>query len=186
MHKPEDLIEETKESREIYKGELLHVWKDIAILPDGGEGTREWIKHPGACAVVPIFGNGDVMMIHQYRYPVRELCLEVPAGKIDAGEDIETTARRELEEEAGVIAAELYYVGNFFPGVGYSDEVIHIFAGLDLTQTDMNTDADEFLIRERISFEDCMRMVDEDRITDGKTQICLLRTWRWWQKRLNG
>jgi ADP-ribose pyrophosphatase len=186
MLKPSDLIEQTRESREIFKGALLHVWKDTAILPDGSESTREWIKHPGACAVVPIFENGDVMMIHQYRYPVRELCLEVPAGKIDAGEDIESTARRELEEEAGVIAANLHYIGKFFPGVGYSDEVIHIFAGTELTQTDMNTDDDEFLIRERIAFEDCVRMVDEGKIHDGKTQICILRTWRWWQARLNG
>ena len=186
MQDPEQLIEQTKESREIYKGELLHVWKDRAILPGGGESTREWIKHPGACAVVPIFDNGDVMMIHQYRYPVRELCLEVPAGKIDAGEDIETTAKRELEEEAGVIAGELHYIGKFFPGVGYSNEVIHIFAGTDLTETDMNTDEDEFLIQERVPFEELIKRVDAGEINDGKTQICLLRTWRWWRERLNG
>lgn len=179
MQKSTDLIEQIKNSDEIFKGELLHAFKDTAILPDGNTSTREWIKHPGACAIVPIFENGDIMMIQQYRYPLKEVCWEIPAGKIDPGEDIAVTAERELLEEAGLKTNDLIYIGKFYPCVGYSDEVIHIYAARDLELTEMNTDHDEFLIRERVPFSKAIDMIDNHEIPDGKTVICLLRVWRW-------
>jgi len=182
MHNSNDLTEETKESLEIFNGELLHVFQDTAILPDGNTSTREWIKHPGACAVVPVFENGDIMMIQQFRYPLKEVCWEIPAGKIDPGEDIAITAERELLEEAGLRTNDLIYIGKFYPCVGYSNEVIHIYAARKLEITEMNTDHDEFLIRERVPFTKAMEMIDKGEIPDGKTQICLLRAWSWWNQ----
>ena len=100
------LVEQRKYSEKVFSGELLHVFKDEAILPDSSTGRREWIQHPGACAVVPMFGNGDCVLIQQFRYPAQQLFWEVPAGKIDVDEDPLSTASRELEEETGYSAEQ--------------------------------------------------------------------------------
>jgi len=115
------LLEKKLSSKEVFKGKLLHVFYDEAELPDGSISSREWIKHPGACAVVPVFENGDVMMLRQFRYPVDQIFWEVPAGKIDSGEPQDETALRELHEEAGVATQEFAYVGHFYPAIVYSD-----------------------------------------------------------------
>ncbi|HBQ60445.1 MAG TPA: NUDIX domain-containing protein, partial [Balneolaceae bacterium] len=113
------LVERKLNSKEVFKGKLLHVFYDEAKLPDGSVSSREWIKHPGACAVVPVFGNGDLMMLRQFRYPMSQIFWEVPAGKIDSGEPEDETALRELQEEAGVATNDFAYVGHFYPGIGY-------------------------------------------------------------------
>lgn len=176
------LVEQTLSSDEIFNGELLHVFRDEAQLPDGTSSTREWIKHPGACAVVPIFDNGDLMMLKQFRYPIKQIFWEVPAGKIDPGENQDETAARELQEEAGVAASHLEYVGHFYPGVGYSDELIHIYTAWGLHKVPQQTDKDEFVTRERIPFREAVRMIHSGEINDGKTVICLLRAWAWWHE----
>lgn len=176
------LVEQTIASEEIFNGELLHVFRDQAQLPDGSTSTREWIKHPGACAVVPVFEDGDLMMLKQFRYPMAQIFWEVPAGKIDAGESQNQTATRELREEAGVVAQHLEYVGHFYPGIGYSDEVIHIYAAWDLASVPQEVDEDEFVTRERLPFHKAIEMVHTGEINDGKTVICLLRAWNWWKK----
>ncbi|HCT54392.1 MAG TPA: NUDIX domain-containing protein, partial [Balneola sp.] len=99
MQESKDLIEKQKHSEKVFSGKLLHVYYDEVILPDNTESSREWIKHPGASAVVPIFSNGDVLLVSQYRYPSKQIFLEVPAGKIDKGEDPHQTSERELKEE---------------------------------------------------------------------------------------
>jgi ADP-ribose pyrophosphatase len=106
----------------------------------------------------------------------------VPAGKIDAGEAQEETARRELKEEAGVSAENLPYVGHFYPGIGYSDEIIHIYAAWNLEEVPQQVDEDEFVTKHRISFREVIEMVYSGEINDGKTAICLLRVWHWWQE----
>ncbi|MCH8496283.1 MAG: NUDIX hydrolase [Balneolales bacterium] len=182
MHFTLKLVERTLESNPVFSGVLLHVNRDQVILPNGSNAVREWIKHPGACAVVPFFDNGDVMLLKQYRYPVKQLFWEVPAGKIDQGEPPEVTAERELQEETGVKAGELHYIGHFYPCIGYSDEVIHIYTATDLTIVASNADEDEFVEPVRISFDEALRMVDSGEINDGKTVICLLRAKSWLEK----
>jgi len=176
------LVERTRNSKEIFKGKLLHVFYDEAILPDGSVSSREWIKHPGACAVVPVFGNGDLMMLRQFRYPMSQIFWEVPAGKIDAGEPQDDTALRELQEEAGVATNDFAYVGHFYPGIGYSDEVIHIYVAWNLESVPQQVDDDEFVTRQRIPFQQAVDMVHSGEINDGKTVICLLRAWEWWKQ----
>lgn len=176
------LVEEKLHSKEIFNGKLLHVFYDEARLPDGSVSSREWIKHPGACAVVPVFENGEIMLLRQFRYPVQQIFWEVPAGKIDAGEAEEATALRELEEEAGVTTTDYAYVGHFYPGIGYSDEVIHIYTGWNLKSVPQKVDEDEFVTRQRIPFSEAIEMVHSGEINDGKTVICLLRAWHWWQE----
>ena len=178
------LVENSLKSREIYQGDLLHVFKDEAELPDGSTSTREWIKHPGACAVIPVFESGEILLLRQFRYPVRQIFWEVPAGKVDPGESQDSTAMRELQEEAGVEGTELAYIGHFYPCIGYSDEVIHIYTAWNLQEVDHNVDDDEFVTRERLPFEKAIEMVHSGEINDGKTAICLLRAWEWWQQNM--
>ena len=179
------LVEKKLNSEKVFEGKLLHVYYDEARLPNGEVSSREWIKHPGACAVVPVFENGDVMLIRQFRYPMSQVFYEVPAGKIDPGEGQDETARRELAEEAGVRAENMEYVGHFYPGIGYTDEIIHIYLAWNLSMIPQNTDSDEFVEQVRIPFQEAIHRVHTGEINDGKTVICLLRAWYWWQKKLN-
>ncbi len=179
MKHSRELVERTQTSKKVFDGKLLQVYYDDAELPDGSSSSREWIKHPGACAVVPIFENNDIMLIKQFRYPMAQIFYEVPAGKIDAGESPDSTAERELLEEAGLKCDELIYIGHFYPAIGYADEVIHIYAGKKLTQVDQKTDVDEFVVNARIPFSEAMKMISTGEINDGKTIICLHRVWNW-------
>jgi ADP-ribose pyrophosphatase len=108
-----------------------------------------------------------------------QIFYEVPAGKIDPGETPDSTAERELLEEAGLTCERLYYIGHFYPAIGYADEVIHIYAGIGLAQVDSNTDSDEFVVNERLPFTEAMEMISNGEINDGKTIICLQRVWVW-------
>jgi ADP-ribose pyrophosphatase len=177
------LVEQTISSDKMFEGRLLHVYYDEARLPDGSISSREWIKHPGACAVVPLFENGDVMLVRQYRYSMSQIFYEVPAGKIDPGESQDNTAIRELAEEAGVVAGNMAYLGHFYPCIGYSDEVIHFYIAWDLDLIEQDTDHDEFVEQVRIPFKEAVAMVHNGEINDGKTVVCLLRAWEWWQEK---
>lgn len=176
------LVEKKQSSKEVFSGKLLHVFYDEVELPDGNTSSREWIKHPGACAVVPVFENGDILMIRQFRYPMRQIFWEIPAGKIDTCEPEDQTALRELREEAGVATSDFAYVGHFYPGIGYTDEIIHIYTAWNLESVAQQVDDDEFVTRERIPFKEAIEMVHSGEINDGKTVICLLRAWEWWNK----
>lgn len=178
----EKLREQKLSSTEIFNGRLLNVFRDEVRLPDGSTSTREWIKHPGAAAVLPVFRNGEVMLIKQYRYPLRQVFYEVPAGKIDAQEDHRQTARRELQEETGLKVEKMQYLSAFHPSIGYTDEVIHLYCAWDITKTNKQVDADEFLLTERVSFKKAMTWVQDGKITDGKTMVTLMRAWNWWQQ----
>lgn len=177
------LIEKPAKTEIVFNGALLHVRRDEVTLPNEGKSVREYIKHQGACAVVPIFDNGDIILLKQFRYPVGQVFIEVPAGKIDPNEPPDLTATRELEEEAGVVGDELHYVGHFYPGIGYSDEIIHIYAVTGIKEVSTNSDEDEFVEPFRIRFEEAVDWVHKGIINDGKTVICLMRTWHWWQSR---
>lgn len=176
------LIEETLSSEIIYQGILLDVRSDKARLPDGSESQREWIKHPGACAVIPVFEDGSIQMIRQFRYPLGRIFLEVPAGKIDAEEAIEKTARRELLEETGLESTHLEYCGHFFPCIGYSDEVIHVFVAWDLSVKESGLDEDEFVTPVRVPFAEALEYAREGLLGDSKTICSLTLAAGWWRK----
>jgi len=177
----EHLVEERLKSESLFRGKLLDVYIDTVQLPDGNRATREWIRHPGACAVVPVFRDGTIMLVKQYRYPVGQIFYEVPAGKIDAGEPPEQTASRETGEETGLRAGSISYIGHFYPVIGYSDEVIHIYAAWDLQTCTTDVEADEFLIPQRVPFATALEMVATGEITDAKTICSLVRTRMWWE-----
>ena len=182
MRDSHKLVEKKISSKEVFKGKLLHVFSDVVHLPDGTESVREYIRHPGAAAVLPVFENGQVMMVRQFRYPLGQIFYEVPAGKIDPGEDPDVTVKRELKEETGLTCGHYQYLGAFYPSIGYTDEIIHLYAAWDITTYEQRVDEDEFLIRERVPFSTAVEMVHNGEISDGKSMVTILRAWKWWQR----
>ena len=172
-----DLTEKGIASEEVFSGKLLHVFCDDVVLPNETITKREYIKHPGASCIVPVTDDKKVIMVRQYRYPFHRVLLEVPAGKLDMGEDPETAARRELKEETGVVPDEVIYMGPFYPTCAYSDEVIHMYLahGLHFEQT--HFDDDEFLTTEAIPMDALIKDVINGDIEDGKTQTALLKAY---------
>ena len=170
-----DLTERTVSSEPVYDGVLLHVRRDEVRLPDGETSVREWIEHPGASAVVPVDGEGRVVLVRQFRYPPRREFLEVPAGKFDwDGEPPLGVAQRELREETGLTAAAWTALGRTFPAIGYSSEVIHLFLAEDLTDGEAGSDDDEFLEVVRLPFDEAVRRAEDGEILDAKTAVALL------------
>jgi ADP-ribose pyrophosphatase len=170
-----DLTEKKKSRELLVDGVLLRVYRDTVVLPDGGESVREWIAHPGAAAVVPLFEDGSTLLVRQFRYPPRREFLEVPAGKLDGiGEAVEEVARRELEEEVGYTAARLTRVGETYPCIGYSDEVIHLFLAEGLTPAPRAAGHDEFVVPVRMPLAEAVARARRGEILDAKSTVALL------------
>ncbi|MBD5800798.1 ADP-ribose pyrophosphatase [Azoarcus sp. Aa7] len=172
---PDPLEESPLESLPVYDGVLLKVRRDRVALPDGSESVREYITHPGAVVVVAVLPDGRLLFERQFRYPLRRAFLELPAGKIDAGEDLLACARRELREETGYEAGRWQYLGVMHPCIGYSDERIEIFLARDLTHVGDALDDGEFLEVLTFSVDEAIRGVMEGAITDAKTITALFR-----------
>jgi ADP-ribose pyrophosphatase len=171
-----DPLEEVEVASEaVFEGCLLKVRRDRVTLPDGKEGVREYIRHPGAVAIVAVLPDGRLVFERQYRYPLRRAFLEVPAGKIDPGEDILACAIRELREEAGYEAAAWRHLGVMHPCIGYSDERIEIFLARDLIHVGNALDDGEFLELLALTPDEAEAAVHDGRITDGKTITALFR-----------
>lgn len=178
----EKLGEKKKTSKRVFDGKLLQVYYDEVTLPDGNESTREWIKHPGASAVVPVFEDGTIMLLRQFRYPPNKVFLEVPAGKLDPGESPESTAKRELLEESGLYCHNLERTGSFYPAIGYADEIIYSYVAWNLDIQKSELDEDEFLLNYRISFSDALQMISQGGIQDAKTICTIMNAANWWRK----
>ena len=168
------LIESEVSSETVFKGVLLEVLKDRVELPNGKESIREYIVHPGAVVILAFLDNGNLLFERQFRYPLRRVFLELPAGKIDHGEATIDTARRELQEETGYTAREWEYLGVMHPCIGYSDERIEVFAarGLHLAG-EKQLDHNEFLDVLELSPEAARQAVWSGQITDAKTITAL-------------
>jgi len=175
-------IEETLESRQVFDGRLLKVFSDKVRLPDGKESTREIIKHPGAVVVIAVLDNGKLLFERQFRYPLRSVFLEMPAGKIDEGEHILDTAKRELREETGYRAKLWRHLGTMHPAIGYSDERIEIFWAQGLSYVGAQLDHDEILEISELTIADALLAVRDGEITDSKTITALM----WAEKTLSG
>ena len=167
-------LTETKiESQQIFSGKILNVRLDRVVLPNGKEATREVVGHPGAVAVVPVTDDGRVILVRQYRYPVEEILLEIPAGKLDRGEDPDDCARRELEEETGFVAGSLEKLTSFYTAPGFTDEKIHLYIARELVQVVQKLDGDEFIDVEFYSAQTLKELVASNAIKDAKTLIGL-------------
>ena len=168
-----DLTEHCLSSTTITSGGMLTVKCDQVRLPNGNTSQREYVTHPSAVIVVPILSNGHVVLERQFRYPLQQVFIELPAGKIDVGEDVLTTGQRELEEETGYTAGHWFKLGHQHPCIGYSNEVIHMYLVWELAVGNHQRDEDESLEVFEASFEDCLSMIQNGQITDGKTIIAL-------------
>lgn len=158
------------ESTQVYCGKLLDVRFDRVRLPDGNESTREYVRHQGAVVIIPVLDNGELIFERQFRYPLGRAFLELPAGKIDPGEDILNTGKRELLEETGHSASEWRYLGVMHPCIGYSNERIEIFLARGLLrESGQQLDHGEFLEVLDLSLDDALLAIRNGEITDGKT-----------------
>jgi ADP-ribose diphosphatase len=169
-----DLTEHFVAGEQVFDGNLLKVHRDTVRLPDGSEGEREYIRHPGAVAMVALFDDGQVLLERQFRYPHRREFIEIPAGKLEPGEPHLDTAKRELLEETGYVAAEWTRLCVMHTAIGYTDETIEVFLARKLTKKTAKLDAGEFLEVFVVPFEEALAMVADGRITDSKSMIAIL------------
>jgi ADP-ribose pyrophosphatase len=158
----------------VYDGALLKVRRDLVRLPDGGQGAREYIRHPGAVAIVALFADRSVLLERQFRYPHRREFIEIPAGKLEPGEPPLDTAKRELAEETGYLADEWTRLGVIHTAIAYTDEVIHLYLARKLTRAARKLDQGEFLEVLSKPFDETLRMVRDGEITDAKSVAGLL------------
>ena len=171
------LVETQLASELSFKGRLLEVRSDTVKLPNGGTGTREFVVHPGAVLVVPVLDDGRLVLERQFRYPVRRVMLEFPAGKLDPGEAPLACAKRELEEEAGYAAATWKELGAIHPMIGYSSEFIEMYEATGLTHVGQRLDEGEFLDVVLMSESELLATYDCGGFTDGKS-VAALFAWR--------
>lgn len=181
-------LNETKlHSEQLVDGRLLKVYRDRVRLPDGGESVREWIDHPGASAVVPLFADGSTMLVRQFRYPPRRTFLEVPAGKIDRlGENPAEVAARELEEETGWRADSFSRLGALYPCIGYSNEVIYLYLAEGLTKGRRDLSEGEFMDVVAMGFSEALELVAGGEIVDMKSATALLYAEAYLKQRSEG
>lgn len=167
--------EQTIKREVIYKGRVLEYVVDTVDV-NGKSAGREMVFHPGGVAVVAMDEKGYVCMVRQFRKPYEKAILEIPAGKIDTGEEPEVCGKRELMEETGYSANHFVSLGQFYPSVGYTNEVIHIFLATGLSKGDANPDEDEYVDIERIHIDELVSMIMSGEIKDGKTIAAILKT----------
>ena len=178
-----NLSETSLSSEQVFCGRLLDVRRDRVRLPDGQEAEREYIKHPGAVVIIPVLDDGRLLFERQYRYAVQQICLELPAGKIDKDELPSHAAVRELREETGYVAARWRYLGLIHPAIGYADERIDIFLAQGLSCVGAaQFDPGEFLELCALSLEEAVAAVGYGELTDAKTISALF----WAEKTLSG
>ena len=174
-----NLTEVQTDSQEIYDGVILHVFKDTVSLPNGNPATREVIRHVGAVGVIPVTEDGKVIIERQFRYPLDRVVTEIPAGKLDSfTENRLSAAKRELEEETGYTAKEWISLGDYYPTPAYCDERITLYLARGLALGQRHLDEDEFLNFELVPLSDLVEDVMNGRITDGKTQVAVLKAAR--------
>ena len=170
-----ELFEKKLTSRQVFDGVVVKLFVDEVELPNGEKSVREIVRHPGAVCVVPVDNDGNVIMVRQYRYAFSQVLLEIPAGKLEKGEEPLPAAMRELEEETGTVAGKMEYLGELYTTVAIFDEKIHMYLATDLTYKDAHPDQDEFLEVEKVPLDTLVKMVMDGEIKDSKTQVAILK-----------
>lgn len=165
------LREDRISGEDIYGGIFLNMKRDQVRLPDGQQAAREYLTHPGAVAIVAILDDGRILLERQYRYPIAKACIEIPAGKLEIGENHLLCAQRELEEETGYTARRWSYIRRIHPVISYSTELIDIYLAEDLIPGPSKLDDEEFLDVFAAPLEQLIAWVEEGEITDVKTTI---------------
>lgn len=170
-------FEKTLSSKEIFNGKILRLCHDAVQLENGETAMREVVYHNGGVCVLPLMDNRDVLFVKQFRYPYKEEVLELPAGKLNAGEEPLESGKRELCEETGATAERFTSLGKLYPSPGYCGEIISMYLAQGLSFGEQKLDADEFLDVVRIPLDEAVKMVLEGKIPDAKTQTALLKAY---------
>ena len=170
-----DFTEKTLQSEEIYNGKVVNLRVEEVELPNGRLAKRELIAHPGGVGIIAVTPDREVLTVTQYRIAFRKLLLEIPAGKLEYGEDPLSCGLRELEEETGYVAAKTVHLGEYYPTPGYCEEKINIYMATGLTKKQQHLDEGEFLTVKKIPLDTLYEMVMNNEINDAKTAIAILK-----------
>lgn len=173
-----DFTEKPLKQDYLYRGKIVNLRVDNAELPDGTTALREVIEHPGGVCVAALTEKEELLFVEQFRYPYMETVLELPAGKLEYGEDPFEAGKRELQEETGAAAKSYRDLGKLYPTPGYCGEIIHMYLAENLTFSEQHLDEDEFLEVRRIPLEEAFQMVMRNEIRDSKTQVGILKTYQ--------
>lgn len=167
-------LEEVFQANEfIHQGNFLEFHRDRVLLPNGKTATREYIKHPGAVAALPLLNDGSVLLVKQFRYPTGQTLLEIPAGKLEPGEDPVACMCRELAEETGYQPGGLIHLASVWTTPGFTDEIIHLYLATRLEPAFLERDADEFLEIVRLSKSELLDYLNNGTVVDGKTVLAV-------------
>ncbi|MBO5105491.1 MAG: NUDIX hydrolase [Clostridia bacterium] len=161
-----------------FRGRIINLRVDEALLPNGATATREIVEHNGGICVVPITEENEVLMVEQFRYPYSEVVLEIPAGKRDGDEEPLEGGKRELKEETGATAESYTFLGELYPSPGYCGEIIYMYLATGLSYGETNPDEDEFLNVKKIPLDVAIKMIMNGEIKDAKTQAAILKAER--------
>lgn len=170
-----NLIEKELVANKIYNGRIINLRNDDVLLPNGEKSKREYVEHPGGATILAIDDDENVYMIRQFRYPYREVIWEVPAGKLEKGEDPKEAARRELEEEIGMTCEKIEDFGLIYPSPGYTNENLYIYIATGLKESKQHLDDNEFLNVVKMPFKEALEKVKTNEIKDSKTCYALLK-----------
>lgn len=170
-----DYEEKTKSVKNIFDGNIIQVRVETVELPDGKTASRELVAHGGGVGIIAVSEDGDVLMVSQYRIAAREMMLEIPAGKLEKGEDPLECGKRELIEETGYEAEEFTHLGTYYATPGYCEEKLHIYLARGLNFVGQNLDEGEFLNVKKYKLDDLYNMVMNNKIKDAKTAVAILK-----------
>jgi ADP-ribose pyrophosphatase len=175
------LEEKTLSTEHIYQGRIINLQVDQVQLPNGEVSNREIVKHPGAVAIIAVTADKKLVLVRQFRKALEKTIYEIPAGKLELGEEPLLSAKRELQEETGYRAEEWEKIVGFYTSPGFADEYIHLFAANKLTSGEISLDEDEFVERVELSIEECQAKIASGEICDAKTIYAIA----WWTAKLN-
>jgi len=171
-----DYTERKVTGKTVFEGHIIQVELDEIALPNGRPAQREVVRHPGGVCVLALDQDGQVTLVRQYRYPMAEHIIELPAGKLDPGEEPSAAARRELEEETGLRAGKLTYLGYLLASPGFCDERLHMFLAQELEHLDSHPDEDEFLDVFTMPYSELLSKVMAGELHDAKSVAITLKT----------
>lgn len=170
-----DFTEKTTETKEIFKGRIIDVTVDTVTLPNGKTSTRELVAHPGGVGIAAVDKNGKIFLVKQFRKPFEKVLTEIPAGKLEYGENPLEAAKRELEEEIGYRPGKIVHMGSYYSSPGFCKEIINLYLATDLEFVGTHPDEDEFLEIITMDLDEAYRMIMSDIEADGKTAIAILK-----------
>ncbi len=175
------LFEKTIKIDSVFKGKIIDLEVQEVELPDGQKGKREIVHHPGAVAVICVTDSEKMVLVKQYRKALEKAIAEIPAGKLEKGEDPRLCAQRELEEETGIKAAYMKEVASFYTSPGFADELVHVYEAENLSAGEVHTDEDEFVERMDVTLDEAKYMIKTGEIHDAKTMYAV----QYWEMRKN-